>query len=262
MSDGSFERWLEWLRDLGTYRPSDFLMFAPRTYWRLFELHNEAWWPLPLAMPLLGLIGLAMLAWRGRGGRRVIVWRWTAAGLAALSAFVGGAFVFERYATINWAAQGLAWMWAALAVLLAALAASGQVRPASDARARRVAVLVALAAMLYPLLAPVTGRPFMQAEVFGLAPDPTAIAVLAWLLAGSVAAASGPIGWAWRAAWVLVLALCATSAATLLLLDEWQAGVPLLAAGTAAAATGVATGVLACVVAWVKRRAERGSGAA
>ena len=35
-----------------TYRPSDFLMFAPRTYWRLFELHNEAWWP---AQPLLVL---------------------------------------------------------------------------------------------------------------------------------------------------------------------------------------------------------------
>ena len=31
-----------------SYRLSDFLLFSPRTYWRLFELHNEALWPLPL----------------------------------------------------------------------------------------------------------------------------------------------------------------------------------------------------------------------
>ena len=46
-----------------TYRPSDFLMFAPRTYWRLFELHNEAWWP---AQALLLLAGSAALAWLAR----------------------------------------------------------------------------------------------------------------------------------------------------------------------------------------------------
>lgn len=236
MSDGSFERWLEWLRDLGTYRPSDFLMFAPRTYWRLFELHNEVWWPLPLAMPLLGLIGLVMLAWRGRSGRGAIAWRWAAASLAALAAFVGGAFVFERYAAINWAAQGLAWMWAALALLLATLAASGQVRPASYPLARRVAVALGLLALMaYPLLAPMAGRPLMQAEVFGLAPDPTALAVLAWLLAGSVTAAAGPVRWAWRAVWALALAQCALSAATLALLDGWLALLPLLAAGAAVA---------------------------
>jgi Family of unknown function (DUF6064) len=249
----AFDRWLEWLGDLATYRPSDFLMFAPRTYWRLFELHNEAWWPLPLAMPLLGLVGLVMLAWRGRSGRGAMAWRWAAGSLAAAAAFVGGAFVIERYAAVNWAAQGLAWMWAALALLLATLAASGQVRPASDPLVRRVAVALGLAALLvHPLLARMAGRPFMQAEVFGLAPDPTVIVVLAWLLACSVAAATGPICWAWRAAWALSLALCASSAATLALLDEWQAGVPLLAAG-------VATGAMARVVA---RRVRRGSGAA
>ena len=28
-----------------TYRPSDFLLFAPRTYYRLFELYNAEIWP-------------------------------------------------------------------------------------------------------------------------------------------------------------------------------------------------------------------------
>jgi len=32
-----------------TYRPEDFLLFSPRVYWRLFELHNEALWPAQIA---------------------------------------------------------------------------------------------------------------------------------------------------------------------------------------------------------------------
>ena len=29
-----------------TYTLSDFLLFSPRTYYRLFELHHRALWPL------------------------------------------------------------------------------------------------------------------------------------------------------------------------------------------------------------------------
>ena len=31
-----------------TYRAEDFLLFSPRVYWRMFELHNTALWPLHL----------------------------------------------------------------------------------------------------------------------------------------------------------------------------------------------------------------------
>ena len=44
-----------------TYRPSDFLMFAPRTYWRLFELHNEAWWPAQAIVSVLAALRLVGL---------------------------------------------------------------------------------------------------------------------------------------------------------------------------------------------------------
>ena len=86
-----------------TYRPSDLLMFAPRTYWRLFELHNEAWWP---AQPLLVLAGLAWLSWGLRNGPAAQ--SAGAAGLAATWAFVAVAFLLARYAPINWAASGFA----------------------------------------------------------------------------------------------------------------------------------------------------------
>ena len=50
-----------------TYRPSDLLMFAPRTYWRLFELHNESLWPMQVLTALLAfafalyIVGKALL---------------------------------------------------------------------------------------------------------------------------------------------------------------------------------------------------------
>jgi hypothetical protein len=59
----------------------------------------------------------------------------------------------------------------------------------------------------------------MQAEVFGLAPDPTTIATLAWLLAVQ-RPASGPSVWVWRAAWCVALACGLWSAATLALLAQ------------------------------------------
>ena len=40
-----------------TYRPSDFLMFAPETYWRLVERYNLDVWPLQLlALALRALV--------------------------------------------------------------------------------------------------------------------------------------------------------------------------------------------------------------
>ena len=39
-----------------TYRLSNFLLFSPRTYDRLFELYNAAIWPAQAAAFLVGLV--------------------------------------------------------------------------------------------------------------------------------------------------------------------------------------------------------------
>jgi len=232
MAGENLDRWLEWLGDLATYRPSDFLMFSARTYWRLFELHNAAWWPLPWLLPA---VGVAVLAWCWRGSEAAH--RAGAVVLAAAAAFVGWAFVLQRYAAINWAATGLALLWFMLCLALLALAARGQPPATASRGRRRLACVLALWALIgQPLLAPLAGRPITQAEVFGLAPDPSALAVLAWLLA----AESGGTGWrrwASRLAWAAALGLSLASAATLAVLGEWQAVVPTAAvvAGIAAA---------------------------
>jgi len=196
-----------------TYRPSDFLMFAPRTYWRLFELHNAAWWP---AQPLLVLAGLGWLLWALR--RRPMALRAGAAGLAAAWAFVAVAFLLPRYAPINWAASGFAVVFIVQALGLAALATRADLQQAPPGPRRRIGALLCGWALLgHPLLAPAFGRPWLQAEFFGLAPDPTVIATLGLLL---IARAAGRVTrWLLWLLWTLAAAWCAISAAT-----QWTMG--------------------------------------
>jgi hypothetical protein len=49
------------MQEWWSYRPGDFLLFSPRTYWRLFQLANEALWPLQIPVLLIGAAILAML---------------------------------------------------------------------------------------------------------------------------------------------------------------------------------------------------------
>ena len=223
-----------------TYRPSDFLMFAPRTWWRLFELHNTAWWPLPLITVMLGL---AWLVWALRRGDAA--WRPGTAGMALACAFVGGAFMLPRYAPINWAANGFAVGWFVLAALLAALAVTPARAPGPFGPRRAAgALLVAWAVMGHPLLAPAFGRPWRQAEVLALAPDPTALAVLGllWLLPGADGMATRLLR---RGAAALAFAWCAISVATLATMGSGEAAVM----GACAALAGLVT--------WAERRRGR-----
>jgi hypothetical protein len=83
-----------------TYSLSDFLLFSPRTYYRLFELANAALWPLHVAAAALGLSLVVLLhrggAWRGRA---------IAAILAACWLWVAWDFLYGRYDPINWMAR-------------------------------------------------------------------------------------------------------------------------------------------------------------
>jgi hypothetical protein len=209
-----------------TYRPADFLMFSPRVYARLFEAVNEAWWPLHLLLLPAGLLGLWALA-RGRATLALTL------GCGAAWWLCSTVFVQARYEPINWAAGYLVPLLWLLAVLLPVLAWRTRHRAAVHGAARRVAwVLTAWALLLHPLLAPLAGRGWAQAEVLGLAPDPTAIATLALLLvlppqpglAGRAAA---------LLAWLLVLAWCGFSGFMLAAMENHQAWVLGISAGVA-----------------------------
>lgn len=197
-----------------TYSPEDFLMFSPRVYWRLFELSNAALWPLPLVTQGLALAA-ALLALRPKGRRLAL------AILATFWALVAGAFLWRRYGPINWVVFYAAPLFALEAAGLALVAARGRITARPTAPRLAAGGILLLVALAYPLLAPLTGRPLSGAEVFGMAPDPTAMGTLGvLLLAGGAGAALWPIPVAW----------CLFSAMTLWTLGTAQGWLPFAAA--------------------------------
>ena len=212
-----------------TYTFSDFLLFSPRTYYRLIERHNEAVWPWQIATLGLGLAVAGLL-------RRPVPWQGRAvyALLALLWAWVAWAFVWRRYAAINWAASYLAGLFAIEVLLLVWVGVVGgrlSFRGRRDPAGAIGTALFLLSLVLYPLIAPLLGRGWTQSELFGIAPDPTVVGTLGLLLL-----AEGGPRWGLLAAPLL---WCLVSGATL-----WAMGSPevwvllsaaLLALGTSAA---------------------------
>jgi hypothetical protein len=221
--------WAEW----STYRPSDFLMFSPRIYWRLFESLNEAWWPAQL---LFVGVPLAWLAGRRRraGESEALALRGAALFLAVCWWIVAWFFLQLRYAPINWAASGFAVAFALQGVALLSLAMSGHVLGEKRAARQGAGIVLVLWGLLgHPLLAPTVGRPWTQAEVFGLAPDPTAIGTLGVLLLLDAQTPAARL--LLHVLWFVPISWCALSAATLATMDSPQAWVILVAMLLAAA---------------------------
>lgn len=165
-----------------TYELSDFLLFSHRVYIRLFELHNEAMWPAQVATLLVGAGILGAMARPGRLAPRLVP-----LALGTLWLWIAWSFFGQRYATINWAALYVAPVLAAQGLALIALAAGPGLalagRQDRGPLALATAIVLVLAVLAYPLVAPALGRPLAAAEVFGIAPDPTAVATLAVLSA-------------------------------------------------------------------------------
>lgn len=177
-----------------TYRLSDFLLFSPETYFRLFQLHNEALWPW---QAVAVIAGLAILMLSGQS------WALLLAGGAWLA--VAWFWLYERYLTINWAAEWLAYGFALQGLLLWVFAFGRDLRSAEGPSRAAGFMLIVCALVLQPLLPWMLGRPWMQGEVFALMPGPTVVATLGLLLA-------------LRAPWLLLvlpMAWCAIDGATL-----------------------------------------------
>jgi hypothetical protein len=167
-----------------TYAISDFLLFSPRTYYRLLSLYNRSVWPSHVAVLAAGLCSLVLLRQAPKATK------WIMMILALAWAWVAWAFHFERYATINWSAVYAGIAFAVEAALLAGAALSGWLVlswPRVPLHWLGLALYV-FALLFYPLLAVILGRGWSQSEVFGLAPDPTVLATLGLLLTGTRAA--------------------------------------------------------------------------
>jgi hypothetical protein len=163
-----------------SYRPSDFLLFSARTWHRLFELYNAGIWPAHFFAVALGL-ALVLAALKARPGPGA---RSCCALLAVCWLWVAWAFHLQRYAAINWAATWFAAAFAIEGVLLLCAAAAGlELREARGSRERLGLGLLLFAVLIQPWLSLLLlGRPWREAGLFGLVPDPTALGTLGLLL--------------------------------------------------------------------------------
>ncbi|MES2958676.1 MAG: DUF6064 family protein, partial [Pseudomonadota bacterium] len=204
-----------------TYRPSDFLLFSARTYYRLFELYNADVWPAQLLTSGLGLLLWVALRQGRRAARRAafallaMAWLWVAWG-----------FHWQRFAGINWAATWYAAAFGVEAVLLLACALRGPQpdQPALRDGAGKFGMALLLTALLVqPLLGALLGRSWLQAEVFGLAPDPSVLATLGVLLLQTPRRCARRPALAWLL-WPIPLLWCALTGMTLATMhadDAW-----------------------------------------
>ncbi len=208
-----------------TYTLQDFLLFSPRVYWRMFELHNAAVWPLQI--PAL-LLGAAILVWVVRPRP------WSSRAISAILAFawiwVAVAFLWIRYSTINWAVAYVAPAFGLQALLLGWFGGfRDRVRFEVNGSVSGTAgfMLLLYALVVHPFVATFAGRSFEAAEIFGIAPDPTVIATLGLAMMTSGRAL----------AWLLLvvpLAWCLVSWATLRTMGAPEAWIPLVSAALAA----------------------------
>jgi hypothetical protein len=211
-----------------TYRLTDFLLFSPRTYDRLFELYNAAIWPAQIVALALGLT-----IWVLSNRPTVSSGRFTSAVLAASWLWVGIVFQMNRYAKINWAATYFGWAFvieAALFLWLGVIRGRLTFGPPAD----RVGWL-GLGTFLFALWAqPLTdlllGRSWKRLEIFGVAPDPTVIATLGLLMLASVPGR--------RSLLFIPVIWCLISGVTLWAIKASDAWIPPLAAAIAGGCLG------------------------
>jgi hypothetical protein len=146
--------------------------------------------------------------------------------LAALWLFIAWAYMLERYDPINFAARYYAIGFALQAALLAWTGAvRDRLRFDTGTIPAKIGIaLIVYALAIHPLIAPLSGRPWTQAEIFGLAPDPTVIATL-----GVIVAAARP-NWPLL---VLPLLWCAISSLTLWTMESPETPLVALAAAIA-----------------------------
>ena len=165
--------------EITSYSLSDFILFSDRVYYRQFELYNHAIWPLHLIAIVFSLVIIYTLwkkpVWAGRLIAVLLTVSWV---------WVAWAFLFERFYQIhvvaNWYALGFV-LQAGLITWYGVIKNQFTLSEESRPRINIGLVLLFISLIIYPFIAFITGRSWLQFEMFSLTPDPTVLATIAIL---------------------------------------------------------------------------------
>lgn len=172
--------------ELTSYSLSDFILFSERVYYRQFELYNHAIWPLHVLAILFSFVIVYTLwkkpaaAWSGRLIAVLLALSWV---------WVAWAFLYNRFYQIhvvaNWYALGFV-LQAGLIFWYGMIKNQFTLSEQNRSKINIGLVLLFISFILYPFIALMTGRSWLQFEMFSLAPDPTVLATVAILALSKV----------------------------------------------------------------------------
>jgi hypothetical protein len=169
------------------------LPFTTREFLSVFAAYNEAMWPAAIVAYLLAGIAVFAIARPSPTGEKgMIIF------LAAMWAWTGIAYHWLFFSTINKAAFvfGAAFVVQAALLLCAAVRRERMaLRFSADLSGVVGAMLIAYAAILYPLIGWLSGHSYPSAPMFGIAPCPVTIFTF-----GVCLLARGRVPW-----WLLVI---------------------------------------------------------
>ena len=163
--------------ELTSYSLSDFILFSDKVYFRQFELYNHAIWPLHLIAIVFSLVIFFALwekpVWAGRVIAVLLTLSWV---------WVAWAFLYAHFYQIhvvaNWYALGFV-LQAGLIIWYGLIKNRFTLAEESRNKINIGLVLIFISLILYPFIALITGRSWLQFEMFSLTPDPTVLATLA-----------------------------------------------------------------------------------
>lgn len=173
--------------ELASYSLSDFILFSEWAYYRQFDAYNRDIWPLQLlalALPVLIMHALVRGysdAASGYGRGRLWPGRTIAFILVVSWLWVAFAFLHQRFSQIHVAANGYAFGFVIQAALLVYF---GIIRDRFSHMTDRPLsfafgwVFMLAGFIAYPFVAMLSGRHWLQFEMFGLTPDATVLASL------------------------------------------------------------------------------------
>ena len=156
------------------YSLSDFLMFSPHSYFRLYELNNTNLWPLPLVMILAAGVLLLLSRRSDRQSRQISMIL-----LTLTWSMIAWHFFYQLFTPINLAAPWFAIAFGIEALLLLLLGSSIH---KTGQTGKTGLWLFIYALVIHPFIGLLAGRNWQGVELFGIAPDPTALGTLGLLL--------------------------------------------------------------------------------
>lgn len=157
-----------------------FLPFTRTEFLEVFAAYNAAIWPFQLIAAVLGLVAIVLLYWRPLWADRVI-----AAVLCSFWSVMAVAYHWLQFSAINKAAIAFGMLFALQALVFlidGVIRARMRFDPDAGFRVWLAGVLIFYGFVVYPLIGLFVTHPYPQTPLFGVAPCPTTIFTLGFLI--------------------------------------------------------------------------------